>query len=422
MGDITPQENHNVRPSQPTMHESEKKAFRSILIMAVVFSLVLGAISGAVFGVLAVNNQLGSGIEKLFGLNASGSAITENRTVQVAEDSATVDVVNQVQDSVVSVIGTQDFSQISQDSNFFSPFGIGVPSQPQQGKRDVRGGTGFIVSSDGLILTNKHVVDLETIDYSVVLNDGTRVDAQVLARDPSLDLAILKIDKTGLPAVKLGDSESVQIGETVIAIGNALGRFQNTVTKGIVSGLSRTIEAGDGSGQTEVIEDTIQTDAAINSGNSGGPLLNISGEVIGVNTAVSTEGQSLGFAIPINAAKQDVQSVQEKGKIVRPYLGIRYTVVTANMQEQNNLSVDYGALLVRGSDASELAVIPGSPADKAGLEENDIILEFDGKKITSDTTLTNILIDYKVGDTVSLKVLHDGEEKTIQLTLGEREV
>jgi len=395
-------------------------------IAILIVSIVLSVASGSVFGVLAANDRLGSWLEKtILGQTTSTTktASINPQTVQVKEESATIDVVKKVQPAVVSVIGTQDFGKISQQPNYFSPFndffGFSQPEQPQ-GKQEVSGGSGFIVSEDGLILTNKHVVDGTNVDYSVVLNDGTRYDAKIMAKDPSLDIAILKIEKTGLPTVELGVSDSLQIGETVIAIGNALGQYQNSVTKGIISGLARTIEAGDSSGNSEVIENTIQTDAAINSGNSGGPLINLSGEVIGVNTAVSTQGQLLGFAIPINAAKQDIESVKENGKIVRPYIGIRYTLITKEIQDANDLSVDHGALIIRGDKASELAVIPGSPADKAGLEENDIILEVDGQAIDEDHSLVGILTEKKVGDEISLKVLHDGKENTVKVTLEER--
>lgn len=393
------------------------------LVASALVSLVLGAGSGAVFGVLAAHNRLGAWIDRaVLGTDQStASATVSPQTIQVEEESATIEVVKAVQPAVVSVIGTQDFSKISRQPNFFSPFGdlFGQPAQPQ-GKVDVSGGSGFIVSSDGLILTNKHVVDTANIDYSVVLNDGTRLDATVLAKDPNLDVALLKIDKTGLPVVQLGDSSKAQVGETVIAIGNVLGQYPNSVTKGVISGLSRTIEAGGtAGGGSEVLQNTIQTDAAINQGNSGGPLLNLSGEVIGVNTAVSSQGQLVGFAIPINVVKTDITSVQASGKIVRPYMGIRYVAVTKEIQDANDLSVDYGALIVRGSSSGELAVIPGSPADKAGLVENDIILEIDGQKINNDHSIVSILAEHKPGDTLSLKVFHDGDENTVQLTLGE---
>lgn len=276
------------------------------------------------------------------------------------------------------------------------------------------------MSSDGLILTNKHVVqqavDNPDVEVVVVFNDGSEHNARVLGADPLNDIAIIKIDEKNLPTVRLGDSDDIQLGQTVVAIGNALGE-RNTVTRGVISGINRTVRASDQRGAAETIEEAIQTDAAINPGNSGGPLLNLAGEVIGVNTAINEAGQNIGFAIPINAAKQVIEGIQKEGKIVRPYLGVRYVLIDETVQQENNLKVDYGALIVRGSSEEQLAVIPGSPADKAGLVENDIILEVNGQKITKDHTLVGALQKLKVGDAVSLKILHKGDEKTVQATL-----
>jgi len=281
----------------------------------------------------------------------------------------------------------------------------------------VGGGSGFIISSDGLIVTNRHVVDDEDAVYSVALSDGTEYDAEVLAKDPVNDVALLKIEAKDLPTLELGDSDQLKIGQTVIAIGNALAEYGNTVTRGVVSGKGRRVEAGNGSGSSEVLEEAIQTDAAINPGNSGGPLLDMAGNVIGINTAVSQEGQLVGFAIPINSVKKTIQSVRETGKIVRPWLGIRYTPINKQMQKTNNLSVDYGVIIQRGTTQDELAVIPGSPADKAGLVENDIILEFAGQKIDENHSLVNMIGKYNIGDEIEIKILHKGNEKTIKLKL-----
>jgi serine protease Do len=317
---------------------------------------------------------------------------------------------------VVSIVVTQDLSKYYNENSPFNFF-FNYP----QGEQEVGAGSGFIVSSDGLIVTNKHVVSTTEAEYTVVLNDGTTYDAEVLAQDPTNDIAVVKVEASGLPVVELGDSDSIQIGQTVIAIGNALGEYSNTVTRGIISGLSRTVTAGDQYGALETIENTIQTDAAINPGNSGGPLLNLAGQVIGINTAISQEGQLIGFAIPSNEVIRDVESVQSSGRIVRPFLGVRYVLVNEAIKEANNLTVDYGALLVRGETAADLAVVPGSPADKAGLEENDIILEIDGVKINEDHSLAGLLAKYNAGDEITLKVLHDGQEKTVKATLTESE-
>jgi len=326
---------------------------------------------------------------------------------------------------VVSIVISQDLSEISSNNSNTFPFGdlfqFNLPEnyQQPQGEQEVGAGTGFIISSDGLILTNKHVVDTDNAKYTVVMNDGQQYEATVVDTDPFNDIAMIRIDAKDLPVAEFGDSDSLVLGQSVIAIGNTLGQYSNTVTKGIVSGLSRTVTAGDGNGSSETLEDIIQTDAAINFGNSGGPLINIEGQVIGVNTAISQDGQLVGFAIPINQVKNAVDSVIAEGKIVRPYLGVRYVLLNEDIANKNNLDVDHGALIVRGSTESDLAVIPGSPADKAGLEENDIILQVNDQEINTDHSLSKQLQKYKPGDTVTLQVRHDGEDKTVQAVLEE---
>ncbi|MBP6884783.1 MAG: trypsin-like peptidase domain-containing protein [Candidatus Pacebacteria bacterium] len=311
------------------------------------------------------------------------------------------------------------FAQFFGSNNPFG-FNFQIPVQTPDGteKKQVGSGSGFIVSADGLIVTNKHVVTDKTAEYTVNLPSGKKYTAKVLARDAVLDIAILKIEATGLPHLVLADSSKLKLGQTVIAIGNALGQFENTVSVGVVSGLSRSITAGDGRGMTEALSHVIQTDAAINPGNSGGPLLDINGKVIGVNTAIVQGSQNIGFALPINSIKTVIDSVRTTGKIVRPYIGIRFQSVTPEMKEKNGLSVDYGVIVKAGADKNELAVIPGSPADKAGIVENDIILEIDGKKIDEDNNFALMIRDKKVGDSITLKVLSKGTEKKVTLILA----
>jgi len=240
-----------------------------------------------------------------------------------------------------------------------------------------------------------------------------------LARDPAHDLAILKIDAQNLPTVELGDSDSIQVGQSAIAIGNALGEFRNTVSVGVISGLARTVTAGGGN-FVEDLTNLIQTDASINPGNSGGPLLNIAGQVIGVNTAVAQGAQGIGFAIPINELKQSIDSVKQNGKIVRPWLGVRYVMLNETIAKQNNLSISQGALIVRGDTRTDLAVVPGSPADKAGLVENDIILAVDGKTLDDkNNNLADIVAAHKPGDEVTLKIWHKGDIKEAKVKLEE---
>jgi serine protease Do len=300
-------------------------------------------------------------------------------------------------------------------------FNFNVPQLRQNGteKREIGGGSGFLVSSDGYIVTNRHVVDDENAEYTVFTNDGKKYDTKVIARDPVFDLAIIKINGSGFSFLPFGNSDQIQIGQSVIAIGNALAEFRNTVSLGIISGLSRSIVASDMRGNSESLDQLIQTDAAINQGNSGGPLLNLSGEVIGVNVAVASGAENVGFAISGNSVQGVVESVKKTGKIVRPYIGVRFIPITAEIKEKNKLFVDYGVLVQRGSEPGDLAVIPGSPADKAGIVENDIILEVDGIKITEDKNFSAIIRTKKVGDTVRLKILHRGNEKAVRVMLEE---
>jgi serine protease Do len=300
-------------------------------------------------------------------------------------------------------------------------FGFSIPRYRENGteKKEVGGGSGFLVSADGYIITNRHVVEDERAEYTVLINDGKKYTATVVARDPVLDLAVIKINGSNFPFLTFGNSDTIEVGESVIAIGNALAEFRNTVSVGIISGLSRSIVASDGMGTAEALDQLIQIDAAINAGNSGGPLLNLSGEVIGVNVAVASGAQSIGFALSGNSVKSIVESVQKNGRIIRPYLGVRYIPITEDLQKKNNLPVDYGVLVQRGQDRTELAVIPASPADKAGIVENDIILEIDGAQLTTDKNLAGIIRGKKVGDAVTLKISRAGTEKTVTLTLEE---
>jgi len=417
-------------PAPPT-----QQSFKSLVVGVVLISFLVGGVAGALFSTwLSMDSTASDWIKKnIFNqtranINSSSQQAIENQTITVTEDSATIEVVKKVSPAVVSIVITQDLSKIYNMTgpdifpfdDFFDfdfPFRFETP----QGKQEVGAGTGFIISPDGLIITNKHVVSSEGAEYTVVMNDGNRYEAEVLDTDPFNDIALMKIEAEDLTTVELGDSDILEIGQTVIAIGNTLGQYRNTVTRGVISGLSRTVTAGDSSGRSETLEDIIQTDAAINFGNSGGPLVNLGGQVIGLNTAINREGQLIGFAIPINQAKQAIESVKKYGKIVRPYLGVRYIILNKDIAEENNLSVDYGALIVRGSKDTELAIIPGSPADKAGLVENDIILEMNSQRIDQEHSLAKQIQKYNPGDTVTLKISHKGEEKTVQATLEEIE-
>lgn len=401
------------------MDNSQKQFITTVVVISFLVSALAGFISGGI-GARFINQGLPSGTVN--NQNSSQAISTQEKSVEK--------VVEEVSPAVVSIIATKDlpvmeqyYQEYNPFENFFqSPFDFffQIPQYRQSGteEKEVGGGSGFIISSDGLILTNKHVVDIEGADYTVLTNEGNKYPAKVLALDPIQDIAILKIDKKGLPIVKLGDSDNLKIGQTVIAIGNALGEFRNTVSVGVVSGLKRSISASVGLGSSaEELEGVIQTDAAINPGNSGGPLLNLFGEVIGIDVAMAQGAQNIGFALPINIAKRDIDQVGTTGKISYPFLGVRYVLVTSGLKQEKNLSVDYGALIIRGQNDQEPAVAPGGPAEKAGLRENDIILEIDGQKIDKDNPLIKLIQKHNIGDIINLKVLRNNEEKNTRVKL-----
>ncbi len=426
------------------MDTNFKKSFITILITAIIVSSVFGGVMGFWAGNLAGGDfilsqwvkQLLQGQSFRFGEDKMGD-LEGKKVIKIDEESAVVAAVEKVSPAVVSIIVTKDLPVVERyysdsfgDSDFFRQFfgdsfgdffGGGAPQYRQNGtaKREVGGGTGFILSPDGYIITNKHVVIDEEAEYTVLMNDETKHEAKILARDQLNDIAILKIEGKDLPCVELGDSLGLKVGQSVIAIGNALGEFRNTVSTGVISGLSRSVTAGGVGIGTEQLIGVIQTDASVNPGNSGGPLLNIAGQAIGINTAVAQGAENIGFAIPINEVKNAFQSVKENGRIIRPWLGIRYALINKEIAEANKLSVDYGALIIRGEEQTDLAVIPGSPADKAGLEENDIILEIGGQKINEDNPLIKAISRFKVGDEIELKILHKGGEKRVKVVLEE---
>ncbi len=343
-------------------------------------------------------------------------------------DDRVIAVVDHASPSVVSIQIRKVVS--ARTRNSFAPFDFfSFPQQPSPsvstGKEQVvGGGTGFIVSDDGMVLTNRHVLADEAAHYVALTNAGEEVELTILALDPINDLAVAKLagDKKYTP-LQLGDSSLVRIGQTVIAIGNTLSEYQNTVTKGVVSGIGRRVVAGSaGTGDSEVIEEAIQTDAAINPGNSGGPLLTLDGTVIGINTAINEAGQSIGFAITSNVARQVIKSVRTTGRIVRPWLGVRYVMMDAEYAATNKLSVNHGALIVPSNTLNDPSVIAGSPADKAGLKENDIITMVDGKGVSIKAPLGRLIGVHKPGDHIVLTLLRDGKEKTVTVTLDEYKV
>jgi serine protease Do len=340
-----------------------------------------------------------------------------------------VETVAEAERAVVSVIITKDLPVIEQ---YFergpSPFGdlgfpdlFAIPRYRQRGteRQEIGGGTAFFVSSDGLLMTNRHVVNDKKADYTILLNDGRKLPAKVVALHPGNDIALLKVEGTDFPSLTIA-ADQPHLGQTVIAIGNALGEFRNTVSVGVISGLKRSLTAGSGRG-TEHLDRIIQTDAAINTGNSGGPLLSLKGEVVGMNTAIAEGAQNISFALPAVDLLQALESYRKNGRIIQAFLGVRYMPITSQVKEENHLSYDYGVLVVRGEKPADLAVIPGSPADKAGIQENDIILEADGQRLEGNVDLATIVRSKSPGDTVTLKISHKGTEKTLTATLEEAE-
>lgn len=315
-------------------------------------------------------------------------------------EGSIADIVDKVSKSVVSIV-------TSMRGNYFG-----------QSYESQAAGTGIIVTSDGYILTNKHVIDGAS-NISVVLDDGTTFDkVEVAAVDSLNDVAFLKIkDVSDLTPATLGDSKTIQVGQQVVAIGNALGEYQNTVTSGVVSGTGRSLIATDSTGSmSEKLSDMIQTDAAINSGNSGGPLINAAGQVIGINTANSYSAENVGFAIPIAAVKGMLAQLNENGEATRAYLGVYTTEITSDYAKENNLPVSRGAYLYT-EGAAYSPIVSGSPAEKAGLKNKDIITAVNGAKIGSSGSLSTLIGEYKPGDTVQLTVLRDGKELGMNVTL-----
>lgn len=385
---------------------------RHVFVVCMLLSVVVGAVSGGAVTLIAPY------LTQRPSVSVDSSLSAPELLIAGGEGQQIVAVVKRTSPSVVAIDVRK---QVSNSRSFRRPLSDGLFDEDAASTTQQRigGGSGFFVSNDGLVVTNRHVVEDKTATYSITTQDGLSYPATVLDTDSVLDLAILKVAVSSTIPLELGDSDAVDVGETVIAIGNALAEFQNTVTKGIVSGKNRRLIAG-GVGGDELIEEAIQTDAAINLGNSGGPLLDLRGKVIGVNTAVSEGGRSLGFAIPANAVKRAIESVKKTGRIIRPWLGVRYFMINADMAKRENLPVNYGALVSRGASPRDLAIVSGSPADRAGIKENDIILEVQGQRLSDAQSLSTILSRFAPGDQVSVKVLRQKEEKMLTLNLDER--
>jgi S1-C subfamily serine protease len=380
----------STRPPQPPQPVHVQRGMRAapIIAIAVVAGLLSGALSA--LGVAVLLDEDPSGVVT--------SQTTDANTVSdvtLNENSAVIQAADKVAPAVVTIL--------RRNGGFFSESG--------------GSGSGFIYDADGFILTNRHVVeDAEAL--TVVLDDGRQFDAAVYGIDTLTDLAIVTIDATGLPTAPIGSSAELESGQLAIAIGNPLGTFENTVTTGVVSGLGRQIRASDASQtSSDLLNNLIQTDAAINPGNSGGPLVNSGGQVIGINTAVNTDAQGIGFAIPVDVAKPIMQQAVDGAPLARPWIGVYYVAINPALAEAEGLPVEYGALI--GTEGGESPIFPGSPAEEAGLREGDIIVAIDGDPIELGVDLSMLMLNYEPGDTITLRILRDSSTSEVEVTLGE---
>lgn len=429
----------------------------SLVRLHVIVITILCLVSGSVGGV--VGDRVWDYYD---GKDGESVVVGESAEEHVyVEQSKVTDAIDKVSPAVVSIMvsknvqvgggGINPFFNDPFFDQFFNNNGNSQSNTPEYQYKEIGGGSGFIVSEDGLILTNKHVVSDEKADYTVVMSEGKKYAGKVVSRDPFADLAVVQMyeipeekatedgaaegdanvsaapnydfDKLKkplkLPKVEIGSSSKLRVGQYVLAIGNALAEFENTVTLGIVSATGRSIVASDqGSGGSESLSDLIQTDAAINPGNSGGPLVNLDGQVVGINVAVAQSAQGIGFAIPIDDVKSVLSSVEKYGEIVRPVLGVRYMMLDEARAKELMIKVDHGALLVGDEEKGQFAVIPGEAGDKAGLKIKDVILEVDGEKVTVENTLSSVISKYAPGDKVKLKVWRSGDEIEVDVTLG----
>ncbi len=371
------------------------------LLLIVIIALLVGALAGGVTGgTLAYYVAGHSTATASAPVSVLPGAPSTTQVVSLKQDTAIVEAVKKVKPAVVTVVNTLQPQRVP---SIFGPLT----------RRGQATGTGVIVDAKGYIVTNNHVVE-GAQKIEVLFENGDKAEAKLVGTDPFSDLAVVQVTGKTMPAVaELGDSASLQVGEPVIAIGSALGDFKNTVTVGVVSALNRQISANEGS----ALEGLIQTDAAINHGNSGGPLLNSAGQVIGINTLVVRDAggdvaEGLGFAVPVSTVKSVSAQLIATGKVVRPFLGVSYTMLNAQVAAANDLPVKAGAWIQE--------VTAGSPAARAGLKPGDVITAIGGKTLSDETPLVSVLVKYKVGETLPITVVRGGQTLSLNVTLGER--
>lgn len=375
------------------------KSKLNILVLAIIFLSISAGFAGGWLGAQSLQND-------------TSPSVSQGRQVVREQSTLISSIAEEVGPSVVSIDVTSE--NTTQDL-FFGP----------QTRQQQSAGTGFIISDDGYVVTNRHVISDGATSVSLTMSDGTVLDNVTVvgktSEGDSLDVAFLKINDTKgktLTPAKIGDSSSMQVGDTVVAIGNALGQFQNTVTSGIISGYGRSVVASDQSGaSSDNLQNLFQTDAAINQGNSGGPLVNSDGEVIGINTAVAGgTAQNIGFAIPINDAKGLIDGVLESGTLERPYLGVQYIQLTPGSAEELGVAQTEGAYI--NASGGTNGVVSGSPAAQAGLQAGDVIIKVNDEDVNTQNTLASVVGRFQVGAEVTITFVRDGKEQTTKTTLA----
>lgn len=424
---------------------------KKLLPLMVLVGFASGLVGGIVTDVFFFKNSQSQ-------LVGGGNAVTQQ--VSYVEESQAINAIKKAGPSVVSIIASEDLkiyrnqpfrfyfgSPFSNDPFFNNVPGFQIQPKEQQDQKNndknakdydiqhqkIGGGSGFIISQDGMVLTNRHVVSRSDVQYSIITDDGNEYDGEVVSIDPLNDLAVLQMVKKGelskkkeertklahLSVIDFGDSSILEVGQKVLAIGYALGEYENTVTEGIISAKGRKIIASDGARGAETLSGLLQTDAAINPGNSGGPLVNLAGQVVGINVAIDATGSSIGFAIPMNEVNPILESIKKFGRIVRASIGVRHVLLNKDRAKQLKIDVDHGALLTGDEANGEFAVIPGSAADKAGLKMKDVVLSVNGKDINENYSLQAAVRDHKPGDQIQLKVWRSGNTLDVKVTLDE---